>query len=153
LAGACAAIAFTPVVLAARPTPPPELRSPLETALRTVSGPIEARRVVRDASGSVDVWLLASQGFDAAAELARAAVSSRRDLAAGHRLTRFTWIEPDRSYLIDLAGQGRTWRVRLTAHLQGTLWQIEGGGDVSEAPRWAPTWRPAPVLLRHGPAR
>lgn len=131
----------------------PEPKTAVESAARALLGSVSARRVVGNDRGGFELWLVSTVDFDRAAELARATVSSRRTLDEGFRLEGFTWLEPDRSYLMDLKGGGRLFRVRLTAHLSGSLLEVHDGGDATSAPVWAPTWRPRPVLLRHGPAR
>jgi hypothetical protein len=151
--GSAPAAPSTPEGTGAVHTELPEPRTPVEAAARALLGSVSTRRVVWNDRGGLDLWLVSTVDFDRAAELARATVSSRRILDEGFRLEGFTWLEPDRSYLMDLKGGSRQFRVRLTAHLSGSLLEVHEGGDSASAPAWTPTWRPRPVMLRHGPVR
>lgn len=152
LLGLAMGVAAVPAVSqAAEPLPPP--RTEVEAAARAVVEPVERRLVVRGETGTYDVWLVSGLDFDQAVESARRAISSKQRFGQGFFIERWTWLEPDRSYLVDLGGGTRPWRMRLTRHLTGSLLEVLGAGEAAEAPRWTPPYRPRPVLLTHGPVR
>ncbi|MSP91032.1 MAG: hypothetical protein EXR79_04385 [Myxococcales bacterium] len=126
-------------------------RDPAEIAVTPLLAPVRARRVVR--ADPADLWLVTDTDFDRVVALAQKWVSARRPLDGGLRLERFTFLEPDRSYVLELAGGARPARLRLSRHLDGALLELQQVGDPREAPRWAPPWRPPPVVLWHGPVR
>jgi hypothetical protein len=144
LAGVCVALP----VAADEPA-----RTQAELAVSPLVEVVKARRTLRGDGGLHDVWLVSDGDFDHLAERARTWVSARKALDGGMRLERFTFLEPDRSYVLELAGGGRSWKLRLSRHLQGSLLELPGLGAAADAPRWAPPWRPEPPLLFHGPLR
>lgn len=128
-------------------------RTEVEATLQALVGPIRRRHVVRNEAGRFDVWLVSELGFEPASKALHAAVGSKRPLGEGMRLEQVTWVEPDRSYRIEIAGGGRRLQARLTRHLKGALLECEDLGDPGDAPRWTPPWRTLPLLLWHGPAK
>ncbi len=125
---------------------------PAEVAVRTVVGNVKDRIVVRDGPAQIDVWLFCEMSFDKMSEQIRGAISTRRALVGGFRISHWTWIEPDRTYLIDLVGPKQL-RIRMTRHLKGTLLILPGIGSAKDAPRWTPPYRPLPLNMPHGPVR
>ncbi|MBM4346071.1 MAG: hypothetical protein FJ100_22085 [Deltaproteobacteria bacterium] len=131
---------------------PPALRSPLESAVATWIAPVAQRLVVRNADGGLDVWLVGAGPFDAAIEAVRKAASARTAYDGGVRARGWTWLEPDKSYLVETSVGDDMVRLRLTRHGRGALVELQQTGTASEAPRWVPPYRPQPVLLLHGGA-
>ena len=132
---------------------PAVVRSDLEAALTPLCEPLARRVVVRNDDNLYDVLLIAKLDFEKAAEVFRQAISTKRTLANGLRIERWTWIEPDRSYVLDIVGGEKPYRVRLTRHLAGAMLELDNVGAARDAPRWAPPYRPRPVLLPHGTSR
>jgi len=126
--------------------------SPAERSLMALLGPIDQRHVVRNDAGHYDIWLISSLSLDAAADQVRKAIGSRRDLGDGARLQPWTWLEGDRSYLLELAGPRRI-KLRLTRHLKQSLIELEDLGTLAQAPPWAPAYMPPPLPLAHGSVR
>lgn len=143
------AIALLPL---AQQAPAPGSMSPEEFALSAYCGPITDRTVVRDGPASLDVWLFSSASFEDTADRIRRAISGRKELPGGVQVGSWTYMEPTRSYWVDLAGTSKA-RVLLTRHLKGSLLIVQGVGKVSEAPAWTPPYRPLPLDLPHGPVR
>jgi len=141
---------------AENPTPPATggvaATTDIGAALTPLVEPIKSRRVVRHGLIRADVWLISELGFDDTATRVQKAISTQMELSGGFKLARWTYIDADRSYRLDVTGP-RAVRVRLTKHLQGTLWELESQGDVREAGKWAPPFRPRPIPLFHGPLR
>lgn len=131
----------------------PVTRGELELAVSPLAEPLLRRLVFRNDQNLYDVWLISKIDFEKASELYRQSISAKRSLAGGLRIERWTWIEPDRSYVLDIAGGEKPYRLRLTRHLAGSLLELENAGVARDAPRWAPPYRPRPVLLPHGAAR
>lgn len=129
------------------------IRGDLELAVTEMLQPLARRLVFRDDQNAYDVWLVAKLDFEQTAENFRQAISAKRQLASGFRIDRWTWLEPDHSYVIDVLGGPRPHRLRLTRHLTGALLELGGAGAADDAPRWAPPYRPRPILLPHGVAR
>jgi len=150
---------FSQRVFAQESEPPPETAAPtvtrgaLETAVSALAEPIVRRVVVRNDQNLYDVWLISSVAFETMGEAFRQAVSTKRMLANGLHVTSFTWIAPDRSYVLDVAGGEKPFRLRLTRHLAGSMLELENAGTARDAPRWSPPYRPRPVVLPHGSAR
>lgn len=127
-------------------------RTDIGVALTPLIEPIKARRVVRRGLVQADVWLISELGFDETATRVQKAISTQMALSGGFVLARWTYIDADRSYRLDVTGP-RAVRVRLTRHLEGTLWELEAQGDAREAGKWAPPFRPRAIPLFHGPLR
>lgn len=128
-------------------------RTEAEAALQSQALPLDQRLTLRNDAGRYDVWLFSRLDFDKLSDGLRKAVGARKDLGGNWRLERWTWLEPDRSYVADLTGPGRVWQVRLTRHRAGSLVEIVDVGAIADAPPWAPLYRPMPVLLPHGSVR
>ncbi len=131
----------------------PVTRGELESAFLPLVEPLKHRVVIRNEQNLYDVWLVSGLDFEKASELYRQAISAKRPLSGGLRIERWTWIEPDRSYVLDVGGGEKPYRLRLTRHLGGSLLELENAGVARDAPRWAPPYRPRPVLLPHGTTR
>jgi hypothetical protein len=125
---------------------------PVEFALRAYCGPIADRIVVRDGPGKNDIWLFSSASFDEIAARVQRAISGRKELPGGLRFGSWTYIEPTKSYWIDMAGSAQT-RVFMSRHLKGTLLVLHEIGNAAQAPSWTPPYRPLPIDLPHGPVR
>lgn len=138
--------------VAAQQQPTGPAMHPAEFAMRAFMAPIEESAVVRDGPASNDVWLFSGASFEAAAERARKAISTRQELPGGVRVAAWTYMEPTRSYWLELEG-GTDVRVQMSRHLDGTLFILRGAGRADQAPRWAPPYRPLPIDLPHGPVR
>lgn len=130
----------------------PALRSSLESAVATWIAPVAQRLVVRNADGGLDVWLIGAGPFDAAMEAVRHAATARTTYDGGVRAHGWTYLEPDRSYLVDANVGDEPVRLRLTRHVKGTLVELQQTGTAAEAQRWVPPFRPQPVLMLHGGA-
>ncbi len=131
----------------------PVTRGELELAVGPLAEPLQRRLVFRNDQNLYDVWLVSKLDFEKASEIYRQAISAKRPLSGGLRIERWTWIEPDRSYVLDIVGGEKPYRLRLTRHLGGSLLELENAGAARDAPRWAPPYRPRPVLLPHGITR
>jgi hypothetical protein len=131
----------------------PVTRGELESAILPLAEPLKRRVVIRNEQNLYDVWLISSLDFEKASEVYRLAISAKRSLSGGLRIERWTWIEPDRSYVLDVSGGEKPYRLRLTRHLNGSLLELENAGVARDAPRWAPPYRPRPLLLPHGSTR
>jgi hypothetical protein len=131
----------------------PATRGELEVAMSELAGPLVRRAVVRNEQNLYDVWLISKLDFEKTSEVFRQAISAKRPLSGGLRIERWTWIDADRSYVLDVAGGAKPYRVRLTRHLGGAMLELESVGAAKDAPRWAPPYRPRPVLLPHGQNR
>jgi len=143
-------------LLAVPPTDRPTAQVPageLETAALSLASPVTQRRVVRNERGLYDVWLLTASDFEQVTRSVHQAVGGKRLVPGGLRFDRVTWLEPDRSYLVDLVSGGKFQKLRLSRHLQGSLLECADAGLASEAPRWTPPYHPRPLLLWHGPVR
>ena len=125
-------------------------RTEVEAAAQELLAPLGRRLTVRNDAGTHDVWLYSSLDFEKASEAFRVAISSKRLFSKVFRFERWTYLEPDRSYLIDVSGGSRPYRMRLTRHRGGSLLEVFEVGEIADAPRWSPTWRSQPVLLPHG---
>lgn len=132
---------------------PPVTRGELEMAVGLLAEPLLRRTVIRNDQNLYDVWLISKLDFEKASEVYRQAISAKRPLSGGLRIERWTWIEPDRSYVLDVAGGEKPCRLRLSRHLAGALLELENAGVARDAPRWAPPYRPRPILLPHGMTR
>ena len=128
-------------------------RGELEVALTALTDPVARRVVVRNEQNQYDVWLISKLDFEKVSEVFRQAISAKRTLSGGLRIERWTWIDADRSYVLDVVGGVKPYRVRLTRHLAGAMLELEGAGAARDAPRWAPPYRPRPILLPHGQNR
>lgn len=140
--------------------PPPEMgstdvapRTALEEAVQSLMQPVVRRLGVRSHQGSVDLWLFSSAGWEQVGEDMRAAVSARRTLAGKFTLDRWTYVEPDHSYVADVLGGSVPYKIRLTQHQKGALVEVIDAGEPADTPRWSPTWRQRPVLFTHGAMR
>lgn len=140
--------------------PPPEMgstdvtpRTALEEAVQGLMQPVVRRLGVRRNQGGVDLWLFSSAGWEQVGEDMRAAVSSRRTLAGKFTLDRWTYVEPDHSYVADVLGGSVPYKIRLTQHQKGSLVEVIDAGEPADTPRWSPTWRQRPVLFAHGAMR
>ena len=131
----------------------PVTRGELESAIGPLVEPLKRRVVLRNEQNLYDVWLISGLDFEKASEVYRQAISAKRTLSGGLRIERWTWLEPDRSYVLDVAGGEKPYRLRLTRHLAGALLEMEGVGAARDSARWAPPYRPRPVLLPHGITR
>ncbi len=132
---------------------PSATRGQLEIAVSPLTEPLLRRTVVRNDQNQYDVWLISSLDFEKSSERYRQAISTKQALSGGLRIERWTWIEPDRSYVLDVTGGEKPYRLRLTRHLGGALLELENAGAAKDAPRWAPPYRPRPLLLPHGVTR
>ncbi len=132
---------------------PTVTRGPLETAVLSLAEPVTRRVVVRNEQNLYDVWLISKLAFEATGEAFRQAVSAKRTLPGGLHVASLTWIAPDRSYVLDVVGGDKPYRLRLTRHLAGSMLELENAGVARDAPRWAPPYRPRPLLLPHGMMR
>ncbi len=130
----------------------PALKSPLEAAVATWIAPVGQRLVVRNADGGLDVWLIGANPFAEAIEAVRKAATARTAYDGGVRARGWTYLEPDKSYLVDGNVGDDPVRLRLTRHGSGTLVELQQAGTAAEAPRWVPPFRPQPVLMLHGGA-
>jgi hypothetical protein len=150
----CFAFAGAALLVDASPgsAEPLSLRSPLEAAVATWIAPVAQRLVVRNADGGLDVWLVGAGPFDAAMQAVRKAASARTTYDGGARAHGWTYLEPDRSYLVEAVVGEDPVRLRLTRHVTGTLVELQQTGTAAEAPRWVPPFRPLPVLMLHGGA-
>ncbi len=111
---------------------------------------VVSRRVVRTSDGSLNVWLRSDAEFERAVESLKKAQTGKKVLRGGLRIVRSAFLDGDKSYLLDLAGGERPWRLRLSRHLSGSLIEVQDLGEASDAPRWTPPLRPALILLPHG---
>ena len=132
---------------------PEPVRGDLELSVTPLLDPIARRSVLRNDQNLYDVWLVSKADFEKVAEAVRLAISAKRPLAGGLKLDRWTWLEPDRSYVVDVTGGRKPLRFRLTRHLNGALVELFDAGVATDAPRWAPPYRPRPLLLPHGVSR
>ena len=114
--------------------------------------PLQQRLVVRNGDGGLDVWLVGATAFEVAVETVKRAVAARKTLDGGITLQRWTYLEPDKSWLLDLQVADEALRLRLTRHVTGSLFELQQTGTAAEAPRWTPPYRPQPVYLLHGGA-
>ena len=147
LAAVCAGIA----PLSAHGEAPIEPKTAPEAAAAVLLAPVQQRHVVRNADSGFDVWLIGAIDLRQAVANARRAIGTKQLLYAPFRLDRVTFLEHDQSFLLDLAGGERPWRLRLSQHLQGSLIEVQGAGEADDAPRWTPPFRPQPLYLLHGP--
>lgn len=125
---------------------------PVEFALRAHCGPIDDRIAVRDGPGKTDIWLFSTTSFNEIAARVQRAISSGKELPGGLKFGNWTYIEPTKSYWIEIVGSAPT-RVFMSRHLKGTLLIVHGIGRTDEAPQWTPPYRPLPIELPHGPVR
>lgn len=123
---------------------------PAEFAVRTFAATVDDRIVVRDGPAQLDVWLFAKVPFAELADRIRNAISTKKQLVGGYSFEGWTWIEPDRTYLIDVVGPTKV-RVRMSRHLDGTLLVLPELGKAADAARWTPPYRPTPINMPHGP--
>ena len=147
LTALCLGLAAPVHAAAPSPTAP---RTEVEAAAQELVAPIQRRLTVRNDSGGYDVWLLTALNFEKATEAVRVAISSKRLFSNKFKMERWTYLEPDRSYLIDVSGGSRPYRLRLTRHMTGSLIEVQDAGEAADAPLWTPTYRAQPVLLPHG---
>jgi len=147
LSAACVLLALP--LRAAEPSPTAP-RTEIEAAAQELVAPVQKRLTVRNDGGGYDVWLLTALDFEKTTEAVRVAISSKRLFSNKFRMDRWTYLEPDRSYLIDVVGASRPYRLRLTRHVTGSLLEVQDAGEAADAPRWTPTYRAQPVLLPHG---
>jgi len=132
---------------------PTAAKSAVEAAVQGMLKPVRQRLTVRNDAGSYDLWLISGLDFDRVTEYFRAAISAKKQLGPGLQVQPWTYLEPDRSYLMDLTGASRPYRLRLTRHLAGTMLEMLDAGEASDAPRWSPAYRAKPILLPHGAVR
>ncbi len=125
-------------------------RTELEAAAQALIAPIAQRHVVRGADGGLNLWLLSDLAFEKAVAEARRAISAKRPLRGSFALENWTYVDADRSGLMDLVGGTAPRRLRLTRHLHGVLMEVQDGADASESPRWLPPFRPQANPLMHG---
>lgn len=125
-------------------------RTELEASAQELLTPITGRHVLRSPDGGLELWLISDQPFEKSVAELRRAISAKRSLRGGFTLQNWTYVDADRSGLLELAGGSAPRRLRLTRHLQGSLLQIQDGADGSEAPRWLPPFRPQAAPLFHG---
>ncbi len=125
-------------------------RTELEAAAQELLAPVTGRHVLRSPDGGLELWLISDQPFEKSVAELRRAISAKRSLRGGFSLQSWTYVDADRSGLLELAGGSAPRRLRLTRHLQGSLLQIQDGADAAEAPRWLPPFRPQAVPLFHG---
>lgn len=125
-------------------------RTEMEAAAHELLTPVVSRLVLRSADGGLELWLISDRPFESAVAELRRAISAKRALRGGFALQGWTYVDADRSGLLELVGGGAPRRLRLTRHLQGSLLQIQDGADASEAPRWLPPFRPQAQPLTHG---
>lgn len=130
----------------------PSLRGDVEGAVASLLPTVVRRQVVRTSDGSLNVWLLSDLDYEKSVEAVRKALSARKVLRANLRIERWSYLESDRSWLIDVAGDERPWRLRLSRHLAGSLVEVQDVGEATDAPRWSPPLRPLFVPLLHGAA-
>ena len=130
----------------------PVARTPLESAVATWIAPVGQRLVVRNGDGGLDVWLIGGSPFDTAIEAIRRAVSARQPYDGGVRALGWTYLEPDRTYLVDARVAEEPVRLRLSRHMSGCLVELQQTGTAAEAPRWTPPFRPQPIALLHSEA-
>lgn len=149
-----ALLALGAMGLVATASPPQRAQTmhPAEFALRAFCAPIDDSVMVRDGPARTDVWLFSDIPFTTLAERVRKAISSRAALPGGLSFAGWTYMEPTRSYWIELNGQ-QTVRVFLSRHLDGSLLIIRGAGSARSAGHWAPPYRPPTINLPHGPVR
>lgn len=126
-------------------------QSELEAAAQSLLAPLAQRHVVRDAEGGLVLWLISDMAFEKAVAEVRRTISTKRTLRDAFTLENWTYVDADRSGLLELAGGSAPRRLRLTRHLHGVLLEVQGGADASEAPRWLPPFRPQAAPLMHGP--
>ena len=131
----------------------PAARGELEVAIGALVEPLARRVVVRNDQNLYNVWLISKLDVEKAYQACLNAVSANRRLAGNLRIERVTPIDADRSYVLDVVGGQKPYRVRLTRHLGGSMLELENAGAARDAPRWAPPYRPRPVLLPHGQNR
>lgn len=125
-------------------------RTELEAAAQELLLPVTGRHVVRAADGGLELWLISDLPFEKSVAELRRAISSKRALRGGFSLQNWTYVDADRSGLLELVGGSAPRRLRLTRHLQGALLQVQDGADADEAPRWLPPFRPQALPLLHG---
>ncbi|MBI5608864.1 MAG: hypothetical protein HY902_08275 [Deltaproteobacteria bacterium] len=127
-----------------------KLQGDIETTAELLWPNIVHRRVVRTSDGSLNVWLRSDADFERAVQSLQKAQAGKKVLRGGLRIVRSALLDGDKSYLLDLAGGERPWRLRLSRHLAGTQIEVQDLGEASDAPRWTPPLRPTPILLPHG---
>lgn len=125
-------------------------KTELEAAAQALIAPIAQRHVVRSAEGGVELWLISDVAFEKAVAEARRTISTKRALQGAFTLEKWTYVDADRSGLMELVGGSMPRRLRLTRHLHGVLLEVQDGADASEAPRWLPPFRPQAQPLMHG---
>ncbi len=126
------------------------LQGDVEASAELLWPNIVHRRVVRTSDGSLNVWLRSDADFERAVQSLQKAQAGKKLLKGGLRIVRSALLDGDKSYLLDLAGGDRPWRLRLSRHLTGTQIEVQDLGEASDAPRWTPPLRPVPILLPHG---
>jgi len=127
-----------------------KLQGDIEASAELLWPNIVHRRVVRTSDGSLNVWLRSDADFERAVQSLQKAQAGKKVLRGGLRIVRSALLDGDKSYLLDLAGGERPWRLRLSRHLSGTQIEVQDLGEASDAPRWTPPLRPTPILLPHG---
>lgn len=125
-------------------------KTELEAAAQALIAPIAQRHVVRGAEGGLELWLISDVAFEKAVAEARRSISTKRPLHGAFSLEKWTYVDADRSGLMELVGGSAPRRLRLTRHLHGVLLEVQDGADASEAPRWLPPFRPQAQPLMHG---
>ncbi len=125
---------------------------PAEAALTLFVQPIVARRVVRNDDGGYDIWLHGDADFEKVRKRIRDAASVHLELPGAWRIAKATWLDADRSWWLDLDGNGEL-RVRVPRDAAGTLMELKDAGLRTDAPPWAPPFAPLPLNLVHGPIR
>jgi hypothetical protein len=160
VAGVAALLASTVMPAASLAAPPTEMgtadttpRTAMEEAVQLLAEPVSRRLAVRSHDGSFDLWLVTRATLDQVTEQMRVAATSKRQLAGQFSLDRWTYVEPDHSYVVDILGASQPYKIRLTKHLQGALIEMVGAGESADAPRWSPPWRPQPLVFLHGPMK
>ena len=158
--GAASLLALVLMPAVALATPPTEMgtadttpRTALEEAVQVLAEPVSRRLAVRSYDGSFDLWLVTRATLDQVTEQMRVAATSKKQLAGQFSLDRWTYVEPDHSYVVDILGASQPYKIRLTKHLQGALIEMVGAGESADAPRWSPPWRPQPLVFLHGPMK
>lgn len=126
-------------------------KTELEAAAQALIAPIAQRHVVRGAEGGLELWLISDVAFEKAVAEVRRTISTKRVLRGTFTLEKWTYVDSDRSGLLELAGGSSPRRLRLTRHLQGVLLEVQDGAGADEAPRWLPPFRPQAQPLLHGP--
>lgn len=127
-----------------------KLQGDIEASVELLWPNIVHRRVVRTSDGSLNVWLRSDADFERAVQSLQKAQAGKKVLRGGLRIVRSALLDGDKSYLLDLAGGERPWRLRLSRHLNGSQIEVQDLGEASDAPRWTPPLRPTPILLPHG---